>query len=73
MGEEEFGEQVVCDACRDPIWVGAEPSYALAEGRYLCLSCALARGGSHDGDEDRWTIEPNVDDLLEKEARPIVL
>ena len=33
----------------------------------LCWTCALRRGGAYDSEEDRWTVEPSVIDLLDRE------
>jgi len=33
----------------------------------LCWECALRRGGAYDSNEERWTVEPGVADLLHRE------
>lgn len=62
MEREESGQ--TCEMCGDPLDEDAGPCFAFGEDGVLCWGCALARGGSYSADEDRWTRDPRVDDLL---------
>ena len=57
-----------CADCGAPTVVGRERGYA-AGSRVLCFACALERGGSYDSDQDRWTVPPRADDLLDEDHR----
>ena len=66
MGEQRRGNEeleLTCADCGAPLGGVGDRSYALAQDRALCWSCALARGGSYDPDQDRWVVEPRVGDL----------
>ncbi|MGE3630271.1 MAG: hypothetical protein AB7P00_10175 [Sandaracinaceae bacterium] len=39
--------------------------FGLPDGRWLCLECALARGGEYDSAEDRWTRAPDLAGIAE--------
>jgi hypothetical protein len=64
MSESEWGDRVECAACGVTIALGVEPTYVITEDRFLCLTCGLTRGGAYDPKEDRWTREPDVEDII---------
>jgi hypothetical protein len=41
----------------------------MSDDAFLCLECALKRGGVFDEDTDRWVVPPDVEDLSD-ERRP---
>lgn len=66
MGVEDTDddlEREVCESCGAEV-ADEDTTYGLPEGRWLCMDCAIARGGAYHADEDRWGKAPRVDDLL---------
>lgn len=60
---EEFASCADCGCSLDP---ALERGYG-REDWVLCWRCAVQRGGSYDENEDTWTVEPRVHDLLASE------
>ena len=44
-----------------------EWTFAVSDESVICYQCATRRGGAYDELEDRWKVEPKVEDLLERE------
>jgi hypothetical protein len=69
MHREEADQLVACVECGARIAPGTGRGYGFGES-LLCFSCAIARGGLYDADEDRWTVDPQVADLMNREGPP---
>jgi hypothetical protein len=64
MHRSESEELLRCAACGDLIDPGTGRPYAFGtEDAVLCFDCAVERGGSYDGVQERWTRAPRVADL----------
>lgn len=63
MHRETWDEIVECIDCGEPVDVGLERGYRVAENSGLCWSCAVARGARFDEEEDRWRVEPDTSDI----------
>ncbi len=63
---DEVDIAIECADCGE-LTLESEPgeAYPLPDGRILCRECAVRRGGAWDEAEERWRVEPAVDDLLE--------
>jgi hypothetical protein len=69
MHRQEWTELTTCIDCGDEIDPATDDAFPVGETGYLCLKCAVRRGGSFDPEEDRWTTPPDVADLPD-ERRP---
>ncbi len=69
MDREEEGELTTCAECGSEIAPATDEAFAFGETGFLCMECALRRGGVYDADQDRWTVAPDVSDLWD-ERRP---
>jgi hypothetical protein len=54
-----------CADCSDELDPELDRGFAIGPEAVLCFRCAVARGGSWDESQERWTIEPEVGDLGE--------
>lgn len=63
QGTAEPEDLVSCRGCGDTVSLSLDRVFALDEEDGLCLGCATRRGGRYDEQQDRWTVEPQVDDL----------
>ncbi len=66
MHREELEEEVVCASCGTLFSIAEERGFGFGEDLALCFDCATQRGGVYDEETDRWTTEPNVADILQK-------
>ena len=69
MHREESDELVACALCGATIAPASDRGYSFGENAVLCFQCAERRGGRYDSDEDRWTSEPSVGDLVDPHPR----
>ena len=69
MHREEAEQMTPCAECGAVISPSTDRGYAFGLDKVLCWSCAMRRGGSYDADSDRWSVDPNVADLLEIDPR----
>lgn len=65
--EDEDLELEVCAACGADISDEAV-AYALPTQEYICLDCAVARGGELDELRERWIRAPDITGLAHAEA-----
>jgi hypothetical protein len=66
MHRSEAGFIRPCADCGAPV-EQEERVFGFGADAVLCWECALRRGGAYDSEEDRWTVEPGVTDLLKRE------
>lgn len=64
MHREEEERETNCAECGALVVVAVDRGFAFGESSALCFECSLRRGGRFDADEERWTIEPRISDLL---------
>ena len=69
MHREESEQLTPCAACGAMIWPSTDRGYTFGSQQALCWDCAIRRGGTYDADKDRWTVDPNVGDLMETDPR----
>jgi hypothetical protein len=69
MHYEEWAHQTPCADCGQIMSVAEDRGFIYGEGAAVCFHCAVRRGGSYDGDTERWVVAPNVSDLPD-ERRP---
>jgi len=69
MHREEEEREAPCAECGAVVVVAVDRGFAFGEAGVLCFECALKRGGRFDADEERWTVDPRVSDLL-RDYRP---
>jgi len=67
MHESETEQSGVCADCRAEV-ATADRVYIFGAEELLCFECALKRHGSYDELQDRWTVAPDVNDLLARSA-----
>jgi len=63
MHRSEDRELVDCIDCGATIAAERERAFAVTDDVYLCLDCAVRRGGVYDELHDRWVTPPKVSDL----------
>jgi hypothetical protein len=63
--ETEEGDFRACMGCGTTVSLAVDRAYAVGYADVLCMTCSLARGGIYDQRRDRWSVAPQVDDLLE--------
>jgi hypothetical protein len=57
-----------CEDCGAEIATGsADRSYTVSDESVICFGCAIRRGGTWDEGHGRWSADPGVGDLLERE------
>ena len=54
-----------CADCGEEIDAATERGFPVGSDATLCFRCAVARGGSWDETQQRWSIEPDFADLGE--------
>lgn len=54
-----------CADCSEELDPALDRAFAIGPESVLCFRCAVARGGSWDEAQERWTIEPEFGDLGE--------
>ncbi len=69
MHREEAECEAPCAECGALLVAAVDRGFAFAEAGVLCFECALKRGGRFDAEEERWTVDPRVADLL-RDYRP---
>ena len=52
----------ICTRCGADITEEAS-AYGLPNGEWLCLDCAVARGGRFDAADERWLAAPDLEGL----------
>ncbi len=57
---------MTCEECGGTVSPAGDRVFALGCEAVLCMECTLRRGGVYDETDDRWTVAPKVDDLLER-------
>jgi hypothetical protein len=70
MHESETEQSGLCAECAAEI-ATTDRVYVFGAEELLCFECALKRHGTYDESHDRWTVFPNVDDLLARSARDL--
>jgi hypothetical protein len=69
MHRSESEELLRCAACGATLDPSTGRPYPFGpEDDVLCFDCAIARGGSYDGEKERWTRAPRVADLARGEG-----
>lgn len=63
-GQDELALERCAD-CSDELDPAMNRGFSIGPDAVLCFRCAVARGGSWDESQERWTIEPGVGDLGE--------
>ncbi len=67
--ELEEIDLVRCADCGEELSAESR-GYVVGPDTVICMDCARRRGGEYDEETDRWSAEPAVDDLLEREEAP---
>ena len=62
MSRSDAGTTISCASCGTGISDEGRV-YAFGEHSRLCWSCGMDRGGSYDGEEERWVTPPRTHDL----------
>lgn len=66
MTTETDDDIMVCAGCGASLAPGLDRVYPLGVEDVLCMECSQLRGGVYLEEEDRWTVAPRVDDLMER-------
>ena len=71
MHREETELANSCIVCGAEVSEGVNREYSFGTSSVLCWDCAIARGGSFDDDENRWTRAPDLSGIdVEGYERP---
>jgi hypothetical protein len=63
MDPSEATREARCASCGTHITTSGDRPFPFGDEQTLCFSCAVARGGVHDEDVDRWTQAPDLSGL----------
>lgn len=67
--DPEESELVRCADCGEEFPI-ENRSFMVGPDTVICMDCARRRGGEYDEVTDRWSLEPGVTDLREREEAP---
>ncbi len=67
MDEGDDVELEICAACGADI-AEETTAYGISDEEWLCLDCAVARGGELDELRERWIVAPDLEGLAHGEA-----
>jgi hypothetical protein len=60
MHRSESAELIDCCDCGAIMSPATERAFGVGEDEFLCLDCAIRRGGVYDEPRERWTVPPNL-------------
>lgn len=65
MHRDEEVDLSTCADCGATIRAEVQEGFSFGTRGVLCFECAARRGGSYDAQQDRWTVDPNLEGLEE--------
>ncbi|RZO59739.1 MAG: hypothetical protein EVA89_14855 [Sandaracinaceae bacterium] len=70
MHPSEATRELRCARCGVHVTTSGDRVFPFGEQAMLCFECAVACGGVHDEDAEKWTRPPDVTDVLAIERDP---
>jgi hypothetical protein len=64
MHREEWEEEQPCADCGTTVFRSSDLNYPF-DDQILCWQCAVRRGGKYDAIYERWTLCPELSELME--------